>query len=655
MNTSLLLKSTLLLIACSVVFAAEPSIEKIRLIWHEDPAHHAVVAWCGDQGSVLYGEKGSELDQTALLTRSNQAIDLRNNFVHLKDLKANTAYSLTIKTRAAESRQFWFQTAPDQPSSFAFIAGGDSRNHHDARIRANKMVAKLRPLFVAFGGDMTSRDTNAEWRKWLDDWQHTITADGKLTPIIAARGNHERKNESISNVFNTPEPNIYYASQIGGDKFLRLYTLNTEIEVGGLQKEWLADDLKQHPHVLWKLAQYHKPMRPHVKSKREGIKQYRAWAALFYQYGFNIVVECDSHCVKRTWPIRPSLSDKAFEGFIRDDERGTVFIGEGCWGAPLRAADDKKPWTKAAASFNQIKWVHVHPDRIESRSVAVDNVDQVESIDDAQPFTEPKGIQIWAPETGAVEVIKARPNFKANTEELSSLKLLDTEILFDIDKQFFDEQCTVSITCTSPVNGKLHYTLDGSHPTQQSPIYSAALSLSESTVISACFITESNERSLTLSTVVRKIPAAFGEQAPKPDVALADLEWTEQKAGWSETQKNKNIAGRPLRIAGVTYEQGIGMHSYGYVVLTCDPSWKRFVATAGLDDQVRGQRLAAIEVEADGVNIYRSEKPFAKLDRHHINVPIPEGCKQIKIIAAEGGDGPAWDNVNLVNAGFCKE
>ena len=637
---------------CST-YAAEKSIEKIRLIWHEDPAHHAVLAWCGDQGTVTYGVKGSDETNSAMITRSTNAIGLRNNFVHLKDLKADTDYSVQIVTRAEKSKQLWFKTAPDIPKNITFIAGGDSRNHRDARIRANRMVAKLRPLFVAFGGDMTNRDTHEEWLRWLDDWELTTGADGKLTPIVATRGNHERKNESVSNLFNSPHPSIYYATSIGGPNFIRLYTLNTEIEVGGDQKAWLAKDLKANPNVLWKMAQYHKPMRAHVASKREGIPQYRAWVGLFYQYGFNLVFESDSHTVKRTWPIRPSLSEGSFEGFIRDDKNGIVFVGEGCWGAPLRPANDNKPWTKASSSFNQFKWVHLFKDKIEVRSVAVDNVDEVEQITDDDLFKAPKGLKLWTPDSGAVETIPARPNFKPNTDDLSSLQILDTTVSIQTDAPLFDEKSIVAIQLETTLPGKLHYTLDGSTPNSSSPVYEKPFTFTESTMIRAVFIADNGDQSFISTGTVKKIPDAIGTAGPKPDVLIATLDWTEQKAGWGETKKNLNIGKRPLRMRGIIYDNGLGMHAQGHVTYTCDPSWKRFVASVGHDDQIRGERLGEFVVEADGVAIYRSPKPFTKYDLHHINVEIPAGTKVIKLIADASEDGPGYDNINMVNAGFC--
>ena len=81
-------------------------------------------------------------------------------------------------------------------------------------------------------------------------------------------------------------------------------------------------------------------MRPHYASKSEGDDEYLNWAQLFYDHAVDLVIECDSHIVKRTHPVRPSTATGSDEGFIQDDVAGTVYIGEGCWGAPLRSADD---------------------------------------------------------------------------------------------------------------------------------------------------------------------------------------------------------------------------------------------------------------------------------------------------------------------------
>ncbi len=644
-----------LMLCCCVIQAADGTIEKVRLIWHEDPAHHAVLAWSGSAGTVSYGIKESGEIKIAEITHSIEVIGLQNNFVHLRNLRADTQYSLHIATQSETSKAYWFKTAPDKPSRFSFIAGGDSRNHRDARQRANRMVAKLRPLFVAFGGDMTSSDTDEEWQRWLDDWELTTGADGKLTPIIAARGNHERTNESVSNLFNIPHPSIYYATAIGGEDFLRLYTLNTEIDVGGEQKDWLSKDLRAHPNVLWKFAQYHKPMRSHVAAKREGIPQYRAWAALFYQYGFNLVFESDSHTVKRTWPIRPSLGEGSYEGFIRDDKNGIVFVGEGCWGAPLRSADDNKPWTKASDSFNQFKWVHVYPDVMELRCVQIDNVEEVGQVSDDDVFVDPEGLKLWTPANGAVERIAARPDFRPQADELSSLDILESYVRVVCRVPLFEKETTAYINHETKLPGKVYYSLDGSNPTSESLIYKSAFTLTDSCTVKAVFIADNGDRSFMSTLTVTKVSKPVGTPGPKPDVLLGDLEWTAQKADWGQTRKNRNIVGRTIKTRNRYYKHGISMHVNGSVSYACDPAWKRFVASVGYGDRIRGSHSGVLEIHADGIVIYRSPAPLSKFDLHHVNVKIPVGTKSVTLITGASKGGSRSDNINVVEAGFCLE
>jgi hypothetical protein len=269
-------------------------------------------------------------------------------------------------------------------------------------MNANKLVAKLYPHLVLFGGDMTGGDSDSEWQQWLDDWQLTIAKDGRITPVLTARGNHERSNLSIYNLFDTPTPDIYYALNLGGN-LVRVYTLNSLIPVGGSQKAWLEKDLmEQGPKVRWRITQYHYAIRPHTQKKAEEDDQLKHWASLFFQHQVQLAVECDVHTVKYTWPIKPGKGKDSDEGFVRDDAHGTVYIGEGCWGAPLRANNDDKSWTRASGSFNQFHWIFVSEEAITVRTVKTDEADKAGSLTASNRFTTPVGLSIWSPPTGAV-------------------------------------------------------------------------------------------------------------------------------------------------------------------------------------------------------------------------------------------------------------
>lgn len=419
----------LILLLCnfSLISDVQSKTRRYRLVWAENPATIAVVGWerLGASGQTLYygtKDNGTDTSRYAFKKKPFRTVEFRgmeNQFARLSNLKPNTTYYFVIADTEGSSRRFWFKTASNLPTErFSFIAGGDSRNNREPRINANRLVAKLRPHAVWFDGDMTDDDSDKEWADWLDDWQHTIGDDGKVIPIVPARGNHERLSKTLKNLFNVPE---YYAINFGGN-LLRLYTLNTEISISGNQTDWLEEDLRQNCEVIWRSAQYHKPMRPHVSRKSEGKGQYDLWAPLFYRYNFGLVVECDAHVVKTTWPVRPSREAGNDEGFTRDDEFGTVYVGEGCWGAPLRDDNDKKSWTRASGSFNQFKLIFVAKDKIEVRTVVVEDelaTQKVVQVSDNNPFRIPAGLTVWKPRTGdVVEIFPPSLSVKL-TEPLS--------------------------------------------------------------------------------------------------------------------------------------------------------------------------------------------------------------------------------------------
>ncbi|MGK0388414.1 MAG: hypothetical protein ACI94Y_001143 [Maribacter sp.] len=397
----------------SIIQLAEAKTEKYRCMWREDPSTTMTIGWNQLNGTnpILYLDienKGTEISTYATSHTVSRTVwykKMNNHFVRLSKLQANTIYYFMIKDSNSESKVMSFRTLPnDDDSSLSIIAGGDSRNHRTHRQNANKMVAKLRPHLVMFGGDMTGSDGSSSWKKWMDDWQLTMGDDGRITPIIAARGNHERSNSSIYHLFDVPNPEIYYALTLGNN-MVRSYTLNSLIAPGGHQRDWLENDLDKHKEVRWKMVQYHHPIRPHVSRKSEKPSQQKYWAPLFYEYEVDLVVECDAHVVKTTYPVRPSRKKGSEEGFIRDDAKGTVYVGEGCWGAPLRRNDDNKKWTRASGSFNQFKWIFVDFEKIEVRTVKTYNPDVIPQLNDATRFYISDELDIWKPKTGDVVLI----------------------------------------------------------------------------------------------------------------------------------------------------------------------------------------------------------------------------------------------------------
>lgn len=388
--------------------------DKYRLTWRTNPSTTMVIGWnqiSGNSPVVYYGTEdfGTNYNsypnnKTVDRTVSRKGMD--NNFARLTGLQPDTAYFFVIKDSEGVSDRFWFKTAPNDPNTrLSIVAGGDSRNNRTPRQNANKLVAKLRPHAVLFGGDMTDDSTNSQWQNWFNDWQLTIGSDGRMIPVVAARGNHEDSN-NVRDLFDIPTDagGEYYALSFGGN-LIRTYTLNTEVTPGGTQGNWLQNDLTANAaNHFWTVAQYHRATRPHQSGKSEQNDQYEAWSKPFYDHAVQLVMESDSHVVKRTWPIKPSTGNGSDEGFIRadTDPNSAIYVGEGCWGAPTRSANDSKDWTKASGSFNQFKWLWIDKEKIELRTIKVDNADDVGQLSDTNLFTLPSNIDLWNPNGGTV-------------------------------------------------------------------------------------------------------------------------------------------------------------------------------------------------------------------------------------------------------------
>ncbi len=384
-------------ISCQKIPTDYAVSDKYRLVWNNDPQTSVTLGWNQLQSSeieVLFGTKDHgrkywKYRNKVNPTDGNSKYGMNTEFALLDNLKPGTNYYFVVKDKVGVSDRFWFKTAPAEPTAFTFVAGGDTKSSGlplEAGRASNRLVSKLRPLFVVFNGDFTgSHGTDSLlWQLWLDDWFGlTTTDDGLMIPILPVHGNHENGDRANLNyIFNSPYQNndssqIYYSATIGGN-LLHVIALNSEIETGGAQKKWLEDDLKKNENCTFKAAVYHKPFRPHYTGKRENDYQYNQWVWLFDKYGLDISIDADSHIHKITYPVSPdTLSAKAEMGFIRNDEKGTMYFGEGSWGARPRENDDDKSWTLSSGSFNQIKWIHVFPD--ENKTPAHLNIYTVKS------------------------------------------------------------------------------------------------------------------------------------------------------------------------------------------------------------------------------------------------------------------------------------
>ena len=88
--------------------------------------------------------------------------------------------------------------------------------------------------------------------------------------------------------------------------------------------------------------------------------------------------------------------------------------------------------------------------------------------------------------------------------------------------------------------------------------------------------------------------SAFGIQTiTAQTVWLDQLDLNTATQGYGTPRSNKTVDGKPLTIAGKTFERGFGSHSESSLTVLLDGKATLFTAQVGIDDEVKGQRPAA--------------------------------------------------------------
>ena len=374
-----------------------------RVIWAGDASREATISWTtaqpGKKHVVYYGtESGGKQGKLALrqecqsngvytikqpqlpkpkegetaeqAAKKNPPKKIAPAYYHhagIKNLKPNTRYYFVMESDGQRSREFYFRTAPREGTDFTLIHGGDSRSGHANRCRMNLLIAQQatsdpKVLAFAHGGDYIVSGVEWEqWRLWLSQHELTTLEDGRVLPIIPAKGNHDG-GKIYFEVFGLSErTERWYTTTLGKD--VALVTLDTNSPGGGPQAEWLEAELKRlRPAVRWLLVQYHRPLYPAVKAPT---KHAPIFCPLFDRYNIDIALEADGHCMKRTVPIRDG----------KKDPTGIVYVGEGGLGVGQRKTKEDRWYLqdggKAGGAHHVIR-IDFTPDDMRVRFVLMD-------------------------------------------------------------------------------------------------------------------------------------------------------------------------------------------------------------------------------------------------------------------------------------------
>jgi hypothetical protein len=338
------------LLSIFISFSLFGEVGHIRVLFQEKPFESAVIAFTHfgkikNQATIYFDQVSRNGKIEKYGTKQNFSIKRKyrnqnRDYVvaqKLTGLKPSTKYFFTIKMGDFTSREYYFKTAPKNPNSkFKLLFGGDSRSDRKQRKKMNLLIRDMAQknqdiLALVHGGDMVWN--GAKWKEfsqWLGDHMETIGRDGRILPLVVARGNHEKDQFLFKDVFVLEESlgDAYYETRMGK---LSIFNLNTNISHKGDQRKWLLNKLENMPkEPRWLLANYHRPAWPAVKGPGRAQKY---WVPIFEKYQFDLVFESDGHALKKTQPI-----------FKRDlnYDKGIIYVGEGGMGVKLRKPNYNK-------------------------------------------------------------------------------------------------------------------------------------------------------------------------------------------------------------------------------------------------------------------------------------------------------------------------
>lgn len=294
-----------------------------------------------DSSIVAYGLT-PELEDTA---RSSGVYVFHH--VRLQGLAPGTSYFYRVLP-AGELASFAIAAAA--VDSFYFMIVGDTRTdsiNHQSNL--DRMAGYPDPFYLHVGDLVNDGSLTSDWQTFFNI-EDTIMPNRIFLPAI---GNHEYPFEVYDSLFQLPDSEDYYAFDYGNAHFIGL---NTEMDLNGIQKTWLVDDLisaQANPAIDWIVVFLH---RPPYSSGNHGSQAdvQQAWCPVFELYDVDLVFAGHDHDYERTYPIN-----------------GVTYIVTGGGGAPLHSVGSNI-WTAYAESTYEFCRVMIRGLHLELRAIKPD-------------------------------------------------------------------------------------------------------------------------------------------------------------------------------------------------------------------------------------------------------------------------------------------
>ncbi len=136
---------------------------------------------------------------------------------------------------------------------------------------------------------------------------------------------------------------------------------------------------------------------------------------------------------------------------------------------------------------------------------------------------------------------------------------------------------------------------------------------------------------------------------------VSDLAWTQAGNGWGPVERDRSNGetgssdGNPMRLKGVVYAKGLGVHANSDVRFGLGGACSTFQADIGLDDETGGGGSVQFQVIGDGSVLFASGILTAVSAAVPVNVDVT-GRNELRLVVSDGGNGNGLDHADWANA-----
>lgn len=115
----------------------------------------------------------------------------------------------------------------------------------------------------------------------------------------------------------------------------------------------------------------------------------------------------------------------------------------------------------------------------------------------------------------------------------------------------------------------------------------------------------------------------------------------------------RNVRGGPIRVAGRTYDQGIGVHSASALTYELGGQFRQFVTHYGLDDNSGLLADVAVEIRIDGEIRHRAENVVVGTLHGPVRIDV-RGAQRLELIVQFGRHGAIQDRFDWVESALIR-